>query len=96
MSQVGDVPRVKLAVQIVASWADNCRRVVRFNLTSSARVLVKANGRILVLPLEVVVRNLVRPRSRAGVELLGVSVLEGVANVDQELARLVYGLIPIR
>ena len=46
--------------------------------------------------LEQVVRNFVSAWTRTGVESLGVSVLEGVANVDQELARLVYRLVAIR
>lgn len=86
MPQVGDVPRASLRpVQVVTSWTSGCG-AEEVDGASSAGVFVKSDSWVLVLMPEEVVRDFVGAWARAGVKFLRVGVLEGVADVDQELA----------
>lgn len=86
MSKIRDISRVHNPIQIVTSGANYCPSVFQFNITSSTRVLVESDSRVLVLSLQIVIGNLVRTRSRTRVKLFRIGVLEGVSDVDQELA----------
>lgn len=83
VTQIGDVLCAdQRLVQVVASRANDCRHLDRLYVASSARIFIESDSWVLILMLEKITRNLVRAWTRTGVELLWISMLEGVANVD--------------
>ena len=90
---VGDLAK-RLAC-IVASWADERRWAQALEITPPACIPVKANSRVLILVLQVLVGDFVSAWSRTRIKLLWVGLLERVAHIDEQLARIVDGLVAV-